>query len=134
MFPTSKKQNTHRVFPGESNRCRPDGAKARRAEAIARQDIYNSLTPQQHLKRLDEKFGVGLGAKKERAKLLKRIESGETVVKITNKIPNVGTEDLSGAQLSAELLAEIEALNEESGPSKKKIRAKDRRAREQKSN
>lgn len=37
--------------------------------AKARQEACSKLTKEQRIQKLDEKFGVGLGAKKERAKL-----------------------------------------------------------------
>lgn len=43
-------------------------------EAITRQEEYNKLTTEQKIAKLDEKFGKGLGAKKERAKLLKKLK------------------------------------------------------------
>ena len=41
----------------------------RKEEAIARQKEHDKLTIEQKITRLDEKYGKGLGAKKERAKL-----------------------------------------------------------------
>jgi hypothetical protein len=46
----------------------------RREEAKVRQAESDTLTPEQRLARLDEKFGKGQGAVKERAKLLAAIE------------------------------------------------------------
>jgi len=40
-------------------------------EAKIRQQAYDALTPQARIQQLDEKFGKGQGAKKERAKLAK---------------------------------------------------------------
>ena len=47
--------------------------KDKRKEAKARQEKYDKLTPQQRLDKLDRKLGKGVGAKKERARLLKLI-------------------------------------------------------------
>ena len=43
--------------------------KNRREAALARQGIYNKLTPQQKIAKLDRMFGAGKGASKERKKL-----------------------------------------------------------------
>ncbi|MCK5132735.1 MAG: hypothetical protein KAR40_11355 [Candidatus Sabulitectum sp.] len=43
--------------------------KDRQKEAQVRQDAHNRLTPLQKINKLDSKFGIGIGAKKERAKL-----------------------------------------------------------------
>lgn len=45
--------------------------------ALERQEVSGNRTPQEQLERLDMKFGVGNGAKKERAKLAKRIRDAE---------------------------------------------------------
>ena len=47
------------------------GKKQRQEEAIERQKKYNRLATSEKIKRLDEKFGVSLGANKQRAKLTK---------------------------------------------------------------
>ncbi len=49
----------------------PDRKEIRQKEAIARQEARNKRTNIQQLERLDRAFGVGMGATKERAKLLK---------------------------------------------------------------
>jgi hypothetical protein len=41
-------------------------------EAETRQEAYNKLTTTQKIAKLDKKLGKGIGAKKERAKLLKK--------------------------------------------------------------
>lgn len=41
----------------------------KKEEAQERQAYYDSLSATEKIKRLNEKFGPGLGAKKERAKL-----------------------------------------------------------------
>ena len=43
----------------------------KREDARIRQEKYSGLSIQQRITRLDTKFGKGLGAKKERARLLK---------------------------------------------------------------
>jgi hypothetical protein len=45
----------------------------RREDAKVRQAGYNACTPEAILGSLDRAFGVGVGAKRERARLLKRI-------------------------------------------------------------
>jgi len=54
----------------------PRSRAERRADAEAREQARAelNLTPQQRLAALDDKFGKGQGAKKERAKLLAAIE------------------------------------------------------------
>jgi len=49
--------------------------KARQDSAAIRQAVADLRTPQEQLKRLDQAFGVGQGAAKERAKLQARIEA-----------------------------------------------------------
>ena len=49
----------------------------RRAKAEERDAERSKRTPRQQLQRLDEMFGVGRGAKKERARLKKKIEGGD---------------------------------------------------------
>ncbi len=46
----------------------------RQEEAQERQATYDKLSPEQKTAKLDQKFGKGLGAKKQRAKLQKSIE------------------------------------------------------------
>lgn len=44
-------------------------AEQRRKESLARCEQTGHLTPRERLERLDAKLGVGVGAKKERARL-----------------------------------------------------------------
>lgn len=53
----------------------------RRAEALERQTSYDTVPAKDKLARLDRMFGVGLGAKKERAKLIKALEKACEVKK-----------------------------------------------------
>lgn len=46
----------------------------KREEAEQRQSFYDSLTATQKIKRLNDLFGPGQGAKKERAKLARQLQ------------------------------------------------------------
>lgn len=46
----------------------------KRQEAEQRQLNHNKLTIEQKIAKIDDKFGKGLGGKKERAKLQKQLE------------------------------------------------------------
>lgn len=119
------KTNTSRRFPGTSNRNRPDKSETRQAEAAGRQEFSDSLSPQKRLENLDIKFGPGKGAAKERKKLLARLEkTGQATANV---------ETLATQTLPDEVMLEISAINEEAS-SKKKTKAKDRRARDQQKN
>ena len=63
-----KRTNTARKYTGTSQH-RPDRLKARKLQAEARQKTYDGMSPQAKLQDLDEELGVGIGAKKQRAKL-----------------------------------------------------------------
>lgn len=52
----------------------------RRAEAAERQAFALQQTPQQRLLTLDERLGAGIGAVRERARLLKQIQDGKKPV------------------------------------------------------
>ena len=54
----------------------PRNKERKRAEAKARQDASAELSPAQRLARLDEVFGEGRGAVKERLKLHARAQRG----------------------------------------------------------
>ncbi len=120
------KTSNARRFPGETNRNRPDRAEARRLEADARQHATDAETPQQRLSRLDIKFGVGKGAAKERTRLLAMIAGGTASRPANNAVAAPKTD------LSEAVLQEIDALNEDGG-GKKRLKAKDRRAKEHQS-
>ena len=49
----------------------------KKERALERQEVASKRTPQEQLARLDKMFGEGQGARKERAKLNKRIEEKE---------------------------------------------------------
>lgn len=61
--PRNKKQNNRKTGQKERERAQ------RRAEAEARERAYSMLTAKEKLDKLDEMFGVGKGAKKQRRKL-----------------------------------------------------------------
>jgi hypothetical protein len=50
-------------------RLRADFQQQRQEEAIERQELSGAMTPEQRLKALDERLGVGVGAVRERARL-----------------------------------------------------------------
>lgn len=54
-------------------------------EAKTRQEEYDNLTVKQKIKNLDKKFGVRLGAKKERERLQKKMEQTKQEVKIVKE-------------------------------------------------
>jgi hypothetical protein len=53
---------------------RPDGLGPRKQDAQARQVYWDNLTRHEKIAALDTRLGVGLGAKKQRAKLAKPLE------------------------------------------------------------
>jgi len=55
----------------------------RKQGAQTRQEAYDKLTPKQKLEQLDKKYGIGIGAKKVRAKLAVLIS--QPPVKVTLK-------------------------------------------------
>ena len=57
----------------------------KREDAIKRNELWNKLTPQQKIQQLDQKFGIGIGAKKQRTKLQKQIEEQKEEKKQTKK-------------------------------------------------
>jgi hypothetical protein len=72
-------------------RTRRDRLEERREDAKERQEVADQRTPHEQLARLDRMFGPGQGAKKERAKLAKKIASSETTNK-SKKKDNEGEE------------------------------------------
>jgi hypothetical protein len=72
MEPLVSKRGKHirqRRNPGCNGR-RPDNKKHKREEAIERQAFFAGLSTEQKIALLDSRLGVGLGAKKQRAKLV----------------------------------------------------------------
>jgi hypothetical protein len=100
-----KKLNNNRKYP-DGTSPRPDLSKVRREEAKERQENYSKLTVEQKLAAIDAKLGMGIGAKKQRARLIAMLEKPEP----------------------KEL--ELPEIVEDAG--KKRIKAKDRRKMENK--
>ena len=63
-----KRTNHNRRYTG-SSRNRPDKKKWRQEEAIERQTAYDKLSIREKLDLLDRRLGIGVGAKKQRARL-----------------------------------------------------------------
>lgn len=68
-----RKENNDRKYP-KVRGWRPDLKKLRKHTADENQKAYDKLTTQQKLDKLDEVLGKGVGAKKQRARLLKLLE------------------------------------------------------------
>lgn len=51
---------------------------ARKEAAALRQEASNKLTASQRIAKLDAKFGTGVGAKKERAKLQAKLDGNKS--------------------------------------------------------
>jgi len=60
-------------------KLRRDRRDIRRKGAKTRQAEYNAMTPQEKIKALDERLGNGIGAKKERARLLGKVKGNEKI-------------------------------------------------------
>ena len=76
------RKNNSRRYPGAKS-PRPDNYKFRKDEAKERQEAYDKLTTSSKLENIDKMFGVGIGAKKQRAKLAKKLEE-EKVIKTSS--------------------------------------------------
>ena len=63
-----KRTNHNRRYTGTSQH-RPDKKKWRQEEAIERQTAYDKLSIREKLDLLDRRLGIGVGAKKQRARL-----------------------------------------------------------------
>ena len=66
---------------------------AKKATREANQAARAARTDQQQLARLDKIFGVGLGAAKERARLLRRIEGAKNKKQEPPKVEDVKIEN-----------------------------------------
>lgn len=112
-----KKRGQHarkRMFPGISGQ-RPDLHATRVMEAKERQVVWSALTPLEQLATLDRRLGNGVGAKKQRSRLrLKVAQSASRSELVKNEMV-------------------VDAVAQQ--PAKRmKIKAKDRRAADQKKN
>jgi hypothetical protein len=87
-----KKDNSGRRFPGIGG-CRhnPVGIKARRADAKLRNEAWQKLSLHEQLKALDTRFGTGLGATKQRAKIELLIEKQKNKPQVSLKESEQGT-------------------------------------------
>lgn len=65
------KKNNNRKFPGIRGR-RPDLKAYRKEEADKNILAWRKLSPQEQIAALDERLGVGVGAVKQRARILKK--------------------------------------------------------------
>jgi hypothetical protein len=83
------KMNNERKFPGVGGAgSRPDNVKHKVAEAAERQEAYDKLSVKEKIEKLDQQFGVGVGAKKQRAKLAwLRTRSGALLPVLPQKDP-----------------------------------------------
>lgn len=71
----------------------PGRKKFRQEQAVTMQEAANKLTPEAKLANLDKKLGVGVGAKKERAKLQSKILARKQVtVESTPEAQNTSEE------------------------------------------
>lgn len=67
-----KRANNIRKFHGSSSH-RPDKGRWRREEAKERQAAYDKLSTQEKIALMDRRLGVGIGGKKQRAKLAEKL-------------------------------------------------------------
>jgi hypothetical protein len=79
---TSEAQSKAQANYAERRRIRDDAL-------IARQEARAARSDDQQLARLDELFGPGVGAKKERARLLSRIEERKNKDRSKKNLPPV---------------------------------------------
>jgi glycerol dehydrogenase-like iron-containing ADH family enzyme len=113
------KLNNNRKWP-DGTSPRPDLSGIKRTEATDRQEYYDKLTVEQKIAALDKNLGVGVGAKKQRARFAALLNKKNIVVAPTTTATTT---------VPAELLSEIEEINE-AASSKKRIKAKDRKRME----
>ena len=64
-----KKVNNDRKYPGIRGSRRPDLKKFKQEEALERQKMYDSMSVEEKIAKLDLKLGKGIGAEKQRTKL-----------------------------------------------------------------
>jgi hypothetical protein len=73
-----RRENKDRRFPGERG-PRPDNAKIKREEAVARAAAWERLSIKDKLAVLDARLGPGQGAQRQRARLMAEFERPKTV-------------------------------------------------------
>lgn len=112
----SKKTNSDRRFTGGGPR--PDNAKSKKEEGEEREKEWRKLSPKEQLKELDRRLGEGIGAVKQRARIIEGAD----------KAKNKPTERAMGAN---PLPGDLERL-EAQGFDTSRLKAKDRRAQERK--
>lgn len=71
----NNERNSRTSFPREEKRAK---------EALARQSEHDKLTPQQKLDKLDSKLKRGVGAKKERKRLMDMVKEMPSSVLISS--------------------------------------------------
>ena len=72
----TKKDNSRRLFPGVGgSRHNPTTIKTKRAEAKVRQEAWARLSPQEQLDALDVRLGTGVGATRQRARIIARLKA-----------------------------------------------------------
>jgi hypothetical protein len=66
------KDNSRRRFSGGGPR--PDGSVVKRRQAEERQEAWAKLSLEDQIELLDKRLGVGIGATKQRAKIMTKIK------------------------------------------------------------
>lgn len=69
------KMNNRRVFVGGGPR--PDNTKHKQEEAKQRLEVWSKMTPVQQLVALDDRLGKGIGAQKQRARILAQVNRSQ---------------------------------------------------------
>jgi hypothetical protein len=100
------KQNGARRFVGGGPR--PDLRALRQKEAEERQTERDVLLPQAQLKRLDALLGAGVGAVKERARLLWQVKTGRKAPAFEKEQARLLAAEKEQARLAVVLAAEAE--------------------------
>jgi hypothetical protein len=91
------KLNNRKVYPDANHQPR-HLANLRRQEAKERQEAYNVLSILQKLNLLDARLGLGLGAKKQRARLTVLLEKQKAVSVPQVPLVSVSTDKSSSSK------------------------------------